>query len=68
MASNLIDMDAYRCTCKEVFKLDNECSTLYVYRDSRTGEVEIVQMNADDESIRTVMTAVELARLVSVLA
>lgn len=41
----------------ELFKVDRPGSTLQVYANRATGELEIIQMNDDGEMIRTCMDA-----------
>jgi len=52
---------------KEVFSADSESSTLQAFVNTKTGEAEIVQMNNDNEAIRTYLSARELFNLVEVL-
>lgn len=63
----LIHLCDYRYPWTEVLTVDNECSMIQVYTNNQTGEVEFVQMNDDNESIRTVLSAVDAAMLEAVL-
>ena len=57
----VIDIDAYRYPWHEVFTADGPASTLQVYVNVRTGEVEVVQMNDDGEVIRTPIDSINAA-------
>ena len=52
---------------KEVFATDGPNSSLQVYVNKRTGEAEIVQMNDDNECIRTPLNPEDALILVSTL-
>lgn len=51
----------------EVFVHDGEHSTLQVYRNDGTGELEIVQMNNEGEAIRTCLSTVDSACLIEAI-
>lgn len=51
--SNVVKMSDYTDKWKTVFSSEDETSSLYVYEHEDTGELEIVQMNDADETIRT---------------
>jgi hypothetical protein len=40
---------------KELFKLDSLSSTLYVYGNKKTGSIEVVQIDDEMKSIRTLI-------------
>lgn len=48
---------------KLAFASDAEHSTLQVYVNDRTGEIEIVQMNDEGEAIRTCLSVIDSANL-----
>lgn len=54
----VIRFSDYHYKWKQVFALDAEGSTLHVYVNEGTGEVEVVQMNDDNETIRTARMAI----------
>lgn len=64
---NVISIDEYRSPWREVFSSDGETTSIQLYMNSRTGEVEIVQTNDDGESIRTVLTSLDASLLRSAL-
>ena len=64
----IIKLDNYRFPWKEVLTLDSESSTLQVYVNQQTGEAEVVQMNDDNEAIRTVLNQEDAALLSAALA
>lgn len=51
----------------EIFSADGMCSTLQVYSNPSEREVEIVQLNDDDESIRTLLSTDEAHELLLAL-
>ena len=53
---NVIKFDVLAPIYDRVFALDGAHSAIVVYRERRTGSVEIVQMNNDNEAIRTIMS------------
>ncbi len=53
---------------KQIFACEGECSTLQVYVNEGTGELEVVQMNDDNEAIRTCLTTVDSVALGTVIA
>ena len=53
---------------KELFKVDSESSTLQVYVNTGTGELEVVQMNDDGEAIRTCLSTVDSVALGAAIA
>lgn len=50
----VIQLDKYRDDWHEAFTADGHSSTLRVYVNKHTGELEVVQMNDEGEAIRTV--------------
>ena len=48
---------------KEVFKVETELTTLQVYMNTGTGELEVVQMNDEGEAIRTCLSTVDSVSL-----
>lgn len=69
--SNVIQLADYRFggdDWKEVYSTDGQNSTLQVFVNKKTGEAEVVQMNDDNEAIRTYLSARDLYNLVDVLA
>lgn len=68
--SNVIQLNEYRFggdSWEEVFATDGPNSTLQVYVNKSTGEVDIVQMNDDNEAIRISLDPVARAELARVL-
>jgi hypothetical protein len=67
----VINLDLFRAPWKEVLSTD-DCnggpSTLQVYVNQRTGQVEVVQMNDDYEAIRTTLSASDVSYLAEVLS
>lgn len=67
----VINLDLFRAPWKEVLSTD-DCnggpSTLQVYANENTGQVEIVQMNDDYEAIRTTLSASDVSYLAEVLS
>lgn len=53
---DLIRLKDYRYPWREVITVDGNASTLQVYKNTQSGEVDVVQMNDDGETIRTVLT------------
>jgi hypothetical protein len=64
---DVIQLDEFKFPWKEVFTLDGMASTLQIYANERTGEIEVVQMNDDNEVIRTPISAGDTYQLVDVL-
>lgn len=52
----LIVLDMYRQPWRMVLKVDTPESTVQVYVNDSTGEVELVQHNDEGEAIRTVIS------------
>lgn len=52
---------------KEVLALDGDNSTLQVYVNKKTGQAEVVQMNDDNEAIRTVLNPIDVQLLQAAL-
>jgi len=63
----LIYLDDYRSPYREVLSVDNVSSSLQAFVNDATGEVEVVQANAEGEAITTVLTAGDLARMLSAI-
>lgn len=53
---------------RSVFAVDGESSTMYVYVNDISGEVEVVQMNDEGEAIRTTLDATDSAMFKAALA
>lgn len=51
--SNVVNIADYADRWKTVFTSEDERTTLRVYRNTETGEIEVVQLNNDNESIAT---------------
>ena len=64
----LYHLDDYRFPYREVLSVDRGSSSLQAFVNDRTGEVEVVQANAEGEAITTVLTADDLARMLSALS
>lgn len=64
---DVVRMSDFVYPWKEILTVDNECNTCHVYLNTGTGEIEIVQINDDGESIRTQFDTVETASLVSAI-
>lgn len=64
----LIKLSDYVNPWKEVLTIDGECSTLQIYVNQLTGEAEVVQMNDDGETIRTLLNKVDALLLAGTLA
>jgi hypothetical protein len=63
--SNVIQLSEYqREPWEEVFSFDGPNSTLQVYANQKTGEIEVVQMNDDNEAIRTVISGLNVDHLI----
>jgi len=52
---------------KQLYVHDGEHSTLQVYVNESSGELEIVQLNDDNKAIRTCMSREDAAHLIDVL-
>jgi hypothetical protein len=63
----LIYLDDYRFSYREVLSVDHGSSSLQAFVNDATGEVEVVQANAEGEAITTVLTAADLARMLTAL-
>lgn len=63
----VIQLDAFRYPWRELVTLDGSASTLQVYVNTQTGEVEIVQMNDEGELMRTVIASDDAALLAAAL-
>lgn len=61
--ADIIQLNSFRFPWRETLTVDGESSTLQVYVNQRTGEVEIVQMNDEGESIRTTLDPDDAALL-----
>ena len=64
---DVIQLDDYRYPWREVSAVDGTASTLRVYHNASTGELDVVQMNDDDESVRTIVPANEARELLRAL-
>ena len=60
---DLIVLDCYRQPWRLVLKVDTPESTIQVYKNGSTGEVEFVQLNDEGEAIRTVISRSDFDRL-----
>ena len=67
----VINLDLFRAPWKEVLSTD-DCnggpSTLQVYVNQNTGQIEIVQMNDDYDAIRTTLSSTDVSFLFEVLS
>lgn len=54
---DVINMFARRSDWREVFKYSDDYTSMHVFVDERTGEVEVFQINDDNKSNRTVLPA-----------
>ena len=59
--------DFRRSPWREALSIKNESSTIQVYVNDETGEVELAQMNDEGEAIRTVLHPLEASLLHAVL-
>lgn len=64
---DVIYMDTYRYTWKQVFSADGPASTIEVHVNEHNGEFEIVQHNDEGEAIRTCLSTVESVGLIEAL-
>lgn len=64
---DVIKLDSFKQPWREVLALDSESSSLQVYVNDRTGDVEIVQMNDDGKAIRTQLSRADVALLYTAL-
>ena len=62
---NVVRINDYRPQSKELYAFEDAFSTLQIYCDNTA--LEIVQMNADNEAIRTVLSREQALELVSAL-
>jgi len=65
--NNLIHLSKYIYTWKMLFEHDCENSTLQIYYNESTGEMEIVQMNDEGEMIRTCLGKIDSTNLIHVV-
>ena len=64
----LYRLDDYRFPYREVLSVDRGSSHLQAFVNDTNGDLEIVQSNAEGEAITTVLTAADLAHLLSGLS
>jgi hypothetical protein len=64
----VIRMADFQNPWKQVWAFDSEASSLQVYVNERTGEAEIVQMNDDNECIRTPLNSIDKQLLACALS
>jgi len=57
-------MNDYKDTWKLLFEHSGEFSTLQIYVDERSGEMELVQMNDEGEAIRTCLSSLDSSDLI----
>lgn len=67
MACDIIMLDDHRYPWREIISLKTSRTTLQVYTNTLTGEVEIAQMNDEGESIRTSLDRTSVTKLTSAL-
>lgn len=60
-------LDDYRFPWHEVLTVDGQASTLQVFRNDMTGEIEIAQMNDEGEAVRTTLSRLDVDSLKRVL-
>ncbi len=60
---NVIRLADHIYPWKLSFASDSEHSTLQVYVNERSGEIEVVQMNDEGEAIRTCLNVIDSANL-----
>ncbi len=53
---------------KQVYAIDSANSTLQIYMNEGTGELEVVQMNDEGEAIRTCLSTCDSITLASTFA
>lgn len=64
----LIKLGDYMYKWKQIASFDGSNSTLQIYMNTSSGEIEIVQMNDEGEAIRTCLSTVDsvsLSKLIS---
>ncbi len=64
----LYHLDDFRFPYREVLSVTRGSSSLQAYVNDRTGELEVVQSNAEGEAITTLLTADDLTRMLSALS
>jgi len=64
----LIRLDSHRYPWREAMTVDGSASTLQVYVNARTGELEFVQSNDDAEVIRTVISSSDVDQLQRIIS
>jgi len=64
---DLIRLSDHLNPWREVLTLDGIASTLQIYVNNVTGEIDIVQMNDECEAIRTVISAKDAQALVKAI-
>lgn len=67
MSDNVVSMDSHRFPWEEILSVDNECNTLRVYANKRTGEIEVSQDDDFGKSIRTIFDPIEAGMLVDAI-
>ncbi len=65
---DLIRLDDHRHSWKEVFRHVGEHSSLHVYVDPISGEIEVFQLNSENEGVRTCLPATESTGLSEALS
>lgn len=63
----LIRLDDYRYPWREALTIKSAQTTLQVYVNDETGEVELAQMNDEGEAIRTALDPIEASLLLATL-
>lgn len=66
--SNVINMHDYVDPWKELASFDNGDTTLQVFQNAVSGELELVQVNGEGEAIRTELSPVDAKLLAAVLS
>lgn len=69
MTNNLVYLADRRASdWRQIFATDSESSTLQVYVNDSTGEIEVFQMNDEGEAIRTSLDATDASMFRAALA
>lgn len=67
MSNNIVNMNDYKYPWKEELCVDTDYSSCHVYTNSKTGQIEVVQMNDDGKSNRTIFSILETEILRDIL-
>lgn len=67
--SNVINLNEHQApTWLSIYDIEGDYSSMQVHSNTKTNELEIVQMNNVDESIRTVLSKSDATELLRALA